>query len=185
MSWLWFRSGRQRYMLPVVLGMFCTSLNSTLDYEASFLTVLSSPTLPALFSFSPSLLVVSHGRRFRRSSHLRRQVGLFDDLHRNDHAHPPICPSFRLPPSILSLLLTLHTLPPLQPCLFLAQDYMLLHHLADALGPDVAKSCLFIRSTWITKLFVASDVFTFLLQAGGGGMSAGSADMAKMGQKVR
>lgn len=62
---------------------------------------------------------------------------------------------------------------------------MLLHHLADALGQDVAKECLFLRSSLITKLFVASDVFTFLLQAGGGGMSAGSPDMAKIGQKVR
>ncbi|GAA5872239.1 hypothetical protein JCM8547_004791 [Rhodosporidiobolus lusitaniae] len=71
----------------------------------------------------------------------------------------------------------------LSPCAFLAQDYMLLHRLADALGEDVARKCLFIRSTWITKLFVASDVFTFFLQAGGGGMSA-QASMAETGQKI-
>ncbi|GAA5910632.1 hypothetical protein JCM6882_001044 [Rhodosporidiobolus microsporus] len=72
----------------------------------------------------------------------------------------------------------------LSPCLYLAQDYMLLHRLADALGEDVAQRCLFIRSSWITKIFVSADVFTFLLQAGGGGMSAGSADMAQTGQKI-
>jgi hypothetical protein len=77
-------------MLPVVLGMFCTSSSPTLEDEAAFLTVLSPHALPALFSFSSSLLDVSHGRRFRRSSRLRRQVGFFDDLHRDDDAHPPI-----------------------------------------------------------------------------------------------
>ncbi|GAA5828461.1 hypothetical protein JCM11251_006260 [Rhodosporidiobolus azoricus] len=72
----------------------------------------------------------------------------------------------------------------LSPCLYLAQDYMLLHRLADAMGEDVAKRCLFIRSSWITKIFVGADVFTFLLQASGGGMSAGSASMAQTGQKI-
>ncbi|GAA6031804.1 hypothetical protein JCM8097_001998 [Rhodosporidiobolus ruineniae] len=70
------------------------------------------------------------------------------------------------------------------PCLFLAQDYMLLHRLADAMGPNVAQRALFIRSSLITKLFVTSDIVTFLLQAGGGGMSAASSSMAKYGPKV-
>ncbi|GAA6002014.1 hypothetical protein JCM10207_003038 [Rhodosporidiobolus poonsookiae] len=72
----------------------------------------------------------------------------------------------------------------LSPCLFLAQDYMLLHRLADSLGEDVAKSCLLIRSSRITKIFVTSDVVTFFLQASGGGMSAASSEMAKWGPKI-
>lgn len=34
------------------------------------------------------------------------------------------------------------------------------------------EKALFIRRTWLTKIFVAGDVFSFLLQSGGGGMLA-------------
>lgn len=72
----------------------------------------------------------------------------------------------------------------LQPCAFLAMDYQLLGRLSRALG-DEANDCLFIRPTRISKLFITSDVITFLLQASGGGMSAGSGSMQKVGPKVR
>ncbi|BGP01328.1 hypothetical protein RTG_01198 [Rhodotorula toruloides ATCC 204091] len=72
----------------------------------------------------------------------------------------------------------------LSPCAFLAMDYMLLGRLARALG-DEATNCLFIRPTLISKLFITSDVITFLLQASGGGMSAGNSDgMRKLGPKL-
>ncbi|BGP23357.1 RTA-like protein [Rhodotorula toruloides] len=72
----------------------------------------------------------------------------------------------------------------LSPCAFLAMDYMLLGRLARALGDDAIK-CLFIRPTLISKVFVTSDIITFLLQAAGGGMSAGNSDsMRKVGPKL-
>lgn len=57
----------------------------------------------------------------------------------------------------------------LSPCLFLAQDYMLLPRLARWLD---AEASLFLRPSRIVKIFVWSDVLTFLLQAGGGGLTA-------------
>ncbi|KAJ7769928.1 RTA1 like protein-domain-containing protein [Mycena metata] len=59
----------------------------------------------------------------------------------------------------------------LSPCLFLATDYMLLSHLARTFDDEVADRCLLIRHSCITKIFVWSDVTTFLLQSSGGGLS--------------
>ncbi|KAE9395150.1 RTA1-domain-containing protein [Gymnopus androsaceus JB14] len=59
----------------------------------------------------------------------------------------------------------------LSPCAFLATDYMLLSRLATSLGQDIADDCLLIPARRITKLFVWSDVITFLIQASGGGLS--------------
>jgi hypothetical protein len=71
-----------------------------------------------------------------------------------------------------------------QPCAFLATDYMLLARLASTFDTQVSERCLLIRASRLAKLFVCSDVITFLLQAAGGGlMSSGS--MASMGNKVR
>ncbi|KAF7340885.1 hypothetical protein MSAN_02118000 [Mycena sanguinolenta] len=56
----------------------------------------------------------------------------------------------------------------LSPCLFLATDYMLLSHLARSFDEEVSDRCLLIRDSRITKIFVWSDVLTFLLQSGGG-----------------
>ncbi|GAA6017618.1 hypothetical protein JCM11491_005303 [Sporobolomyces phaffii] len=63
----------------------------------------------------------------------------------------------------------------LSPCTFLATNYMILTRLAHALN---AESALFIRASRVVRIFVWSDVFTFFLQAAGGGLSAskGSAD---------
>ncbi|THU77516.1 RTA1-domain-containing protein [Dendrothele bispora CBS 962.96] len=92
---------------------------------------------------------------------------------------------YSLYPSSLGLyvLTTMFTL--LSPCAFLATDYILLERLAENLGHDVAKSCLFLSSSLIVKIFVAADILTFLIQAGGGGLQA-SADvnMADIGSKV-
>ncbi|TKA48795.1 hypothetical protein B0A55_12735 [Friedmanniomyces simplex] len=44
---------------------------------------------------------------------------------------------------------------------------------------------LFIRRTWLTKIFVGGDVFSFLLQGGGGGlMGSGQISSINMGQKL-
>ncbi|KAJ7218854.1 RTA1 like protein-domain-containing protein, partial [Mycena rebaudengoi] len=58
----------------------------------------------------------------------------------------------------------------LSPCAFLAIDYMLLSRLAATLDEVVARRCLLVRSNWIVKIFVWSDVGTFLLQATGGSL---------------
>lgn len=56
------------------------------------------------------------------------------------------------------------------PALFAATVYMILGRLIVRVpsGP----SCSLIRPTWLTKTFVVGDVFSFLLQASGGGMMA-------------
>lgn len=57
----------------------------------------------------------------------------------------------------------------LSPCGFLANSYVILPRLATWLD---AEDCLFLKSRIIVRLFVWSDVTTFLLQASGGGLTA-------------
>ncbi|KAM0793735.1 hypothetical protein ACM66B_001157 [Microbotryomycetes sp. NB124-2] len=73
----------------------------------------------------------------------------------------------------------------LSPCLFLAFDYVLLSRVSDSMGEEIADRCLFLPSRLIVKIFVWADVFVFLLQAAGGGMSAmDSATTRNIGEKV-
>lgn len=47
------------------------------------------------------------------------------------------------------------------------------------------ENLLIIRASWITKIFVTSDVITFLLQGSGGGLQAsGNVSSANMGHYV-
>ncbi|KAL4877390.1 RTA1 like protein-domain-containing protein [Aspergillus karnatakaensis] len=71
----------------------------------------------------------------------------------------------------------------LGPALFAASIYMLLGRIIRILN---AASLSPIRPTWLTKIFVAGDVISFLLQSGGGGMqaSAKDAEKADMGEKM-
>lgn len=62
----------------------------------------------------------------------------------------------------------------------MAQDYYLLPALAAWLG---AEDCLFLRAQLVGRIFILSDVFTFLLQAAGGGMTA-IESMASIGEKL-
>lgn len=72
----------------------------------------------------------------------------------------------------------------LQPCFFLANNYVLLSHLALALGEDVSSRCLLIRRTLLVKIFLGADIITFIIQGGAGGMSASGGDMANLGEKM-
>ena len=48
-----------------------------------------------------------------------------------------------------------------------------------------ADKALFIRRTWLTKIFVMGDVISFLVQAGGAGLLAsGNADEIKIGKTI-
>ncbi|CAE6472591.1 unnamed protein product, partial [Rhizoctonia solani] len=70
----------------------------------------------------------------------------------------------------------------LSPCAFIAGVYMLLGRLAIHLD---AAEFLLIRPNILTKVFVISDVGTFLMQATGGGMTAGdNANMRNIGSKI-
>ncbi|KAJ7767903.1 hypothetical protein DFH07DRAFT_311753 [Mycena maculata] len=60
----------------------------------------------------------------------------------------------------------------LSPCAFLATDYILLVGLAYTLDEKVRRRCLPIRPRYIVRLFVGSDISTFLLQGCGGGLTA-------------
>ena len=64
---------------------------------------------------------------------------------------------------------------------------VLLEHVANSLGSpeeDIGSHCLFISSKRIVKIFVWADVATFLVQAGGGGLSANDST-AQTGSYVR
>lgn len=51
------------------------------------------------------------------------------------------------------------------------------------LGEDIATDCLILPARRLVKLFVISDISTFLIQAAGGGMSA-IASIEKVGEKI-
>ncbi|ETW77781.1 lipid-translocating exporter [Heterobasidion irregulare TC 32-1] len=72
----------------------------------------------------------------------------------------------------------------LSPCAFLATDYVLLARISHTLGPEIANKCLLVPSSRIVKIFIWSDVVTFLLQMSGGGMGAIAGNIAKLGQKA-
>ncbi|KXT02304.1 hypothetical protein AC578_196 [Pseudocercospora eumusae] len=67
------------------------------------------------------------------------------------------------------------------PALFAASIYMELARIVLMVDAD---HLLFIRRTWLTRLFVGGDCFSFLMQASGGGMMAGSGDMINIGEKL-
>ena len=71
------------------------------------------------------------------------------------------------------------TLILIAPALFAATIYMILGRLIRVLG---AESLSIIPVSWMTKIFVAGDVISFFMQAGGGGLQAsGNHDI---GQKI-
>jgi hypothetical protein len=53
-----------------------------------------------------------------------------------------------------------------------------------ALEPEAAKQSLFITPTKIVRIFIISDVVTFLLQSAGGGLSVNKS-AATLGKTVR
>lgn len=57
------------------------------------------------------------------------------------------------------------------PSLFAASIYMTLGRIMRGLGPS-AESLSIIRVSWLTKTFVIGDVFAFLIQSTGAGLSA-------------
>ncbi|KAJ7698926.1 RTA1 like protein-domain-containing protein [Mycena rosella] len=72
----------------------------------------------------------------------------------------------------------------LSPCTFLAIDYMLLARLAATFDTEVSDRCLLIRSSRIAKVFMWSDVSTFLLQSSGGGLQASKGSLVNLGNKL-
>jgi hypothetical protein len=68
------------------------------------------------------------------------------------------------------------------PALYAASIYMILGRLIAAIH---AEELSIIPLRWMTKIFVIGDVFSFLLQAGGGGIqSAGTMKMYELGEKI-
>ncbi|KAJ7253277.1 RTA-like protein, partial [Mycena rebaudengoi] len=70
------------------------------------------------------------------------------------------------------------------PCAFLAIDYMLLSRLAATFDQDVANRCLLIRPSRIVRIFVWSDVATFVLQAGGALAASTNTVLPNIGQRL-
>jgi len=95
----------------------------------------------------------------------------------------PLCPALE-PVASHAKLTLLSVLARLQPCAFLANNYLLLSRLSRAMGPD-ATSCLFLPAHHVGTIFIWSDVVTFLMQAGGGGLTAsGNASSATTGKYI-
>ncbi|KAI4108130.1 MAG: hypothetical protein LQ339_002402 [Xanthoria mediterranea] len=68
------------------------------------------------------------------------------------------------------------------PALFAASIYMTLGRLIRAVH---AESLSVVRVSWLTKLFVCGDVFTFFIQGGGGGiMASHDPDKVKLGENI-
>lgn len=68
------------------------------------------------------------------------------------------------------------------PALFAATIYMTLGRLMRA---TQGTQYSIIRVTWMTKIFVVGDVFSFFIQGGGGGIQAsGDMDKVKLGERV-
>lgn len=87
-------------------------------------------------------------------------------------------------PTSLGAYIFQNTFITLSPCGFIAAEYVLLGRLVRWLN---AGDHLLIRPTRVTLIFVLSDVTTFLVQAGGGGISAsagGDQDKVDLGSKV-
>ncbi|KAF7289290.1 hypothetical protein MIND_01390600 [Mycena indigotica] len=73
----------------------------------------------------------------------------------------------------------------LSPCLYLAADYAILSHLTATFDKSITDRALLIRPTRIVRIFVWSDVLTFLIQAGGGTMLTNdNPNTRKLGSKV-
>ena len=79
-------------------------------------------------------------------------------------------PDWTKGPYIIQSLLIL-----IAPTLFSASIYMILGRLIRLLD---AESHSVIRTRWLTKIFVASDILSFFAQGGGGGILASSKDMS-------
>ncbi|KAJ7171522.1 RTA1 like protein-domain-containing protein [Mycena filopes] len=72
----------------------------------------------------------------------------------------------------------------LSPCAFLAANYILLVRLAHTLDAEARARCLPLRSALVVRLFVGSDVTTFVLQGCGGGLTAIGGTLADVGAKI-
>jgi len=85
--------------------------------------------------------------------------------------------TYTLGPYIIQNLLLL-----VAPALFAASIYMELGRIVQMINGD---KNLFIRRTWLTKIFVTGDVLSFFVQGGGGGLMASSnVDSINTGQKL-
>lgn len=68
------------------------------------------------------------------------------------------------------------------PALYAASVYMILGRLVRRLR---AEGMLLLPAAWVTKIFVAGDVVSFTMQAGGGGVqAAGTLELYEMGEKI-
>ncbi|KAJ7775943.1 hypothetical protein DFH07DRAFT_731967 [Mycena maculata] len=123
-------------------------------------------------------------RQFPRNLHLHEH-GACLPISLPVHLSVPPCPSaycYRCAVRIPVLLLI--PIPNDQPCAFLATDYILLVRLAYTLNEKVRRRCLPIRPRYIVRLFVGSDISTFLLQRWGGGLTAIGGSVGNIGDKI-
>ncbi|KAJ7636471.1 RTA1 like protein-domain-containing protein [Roridomyces roridus] len=73
----------------------------------------------------------------------------------------------------------------LSPCTFLAKDYVLFARLASTFDANLISGTLLIRPAWIVRIFVWSDVITFLVQTTGGSMSTShNVNTGHLGTKI-
>ncbi|KAF5318767.1 hypothetical protein D9619_010878 [Psilocybe cf. subviscida] len=82
-------------------------------------------------------------------------------------------------PRSTSIYIVQNLLVVLSPCAFIAADYILLGKLGTYLDTD---KHLIVSSGKIAKVYIWADITTFLIQAGGGGLSATGSTRPKLAQ---
>ena len=118
------------------------------------------------------------GHRLRPADNIRQRPHQRGQIHRNGFGMLDLSPVV-LPLSQPTQFILL------SPCLFLATNYMILSHLARIFPQEVVERSLIVRQSRIVKIFVWSDVTTFLLQSSGGGLTAmKNVNLANIGNKV-
>ncbi|KAL3427231.1 RTA1 domain protein [Phlyctema vagabunda] len=85
-------------------------------------------------------------------------------------------PDWTLGPYILQTLLLL-----IAPALYAASIYMVLGRIILLVDGE---SRSLIKKKWLTKIFVAGDVLSFMMQSAGGGIMSGGASSMKTGEKI-
>ncbi|KAJ7828930.1 RTA1 like protein-domain-containing protein [Mycena olivaceomarginata] len=170
-------------LFPVLT--FLTLLSSVVAADKDHATILIPAVLPAvvalaLFGLSGIALWIQFFRIGRNAYMLPLTIGM-----------TAMAGGFAVrilvhnSPTSLSINITTTLLILLSPCLFLALDYMILGRLAGMLGSEVASKAMFIAPTRVAKIFVWSDVATFVIQALGGSMlTSHDADKQNLGNKI-
>ncbi|KAF8597902.1 RTA1-domain-containing protein [Ceratobasidium sp. AG-I] len=166
--------------LALVLQAACVTADDGLDYSKSALGFIPKKPVAIISGIIYVLTVVVSAWWYRR--HPSRYMltimiagvcyaaGLFLRV------------AFANDPHSSSIIIPMQLLTVLSPCGFIATVYMLLSRLSYHIQ---AEDLLIIKPTFITKIFVTSDIVTLLVQGAGGAMESNeNRSSAELGHKL-